>query len=1403
MTNRAAQFSLHLPPAMMRAYALSAQSHMHCLRSAQYLLFTGAAVVVTVAAIQCQQLHTMHSQLLLTLLLVLLDVWLLIHKLRRLRWITTRFLKQLAKRVTYHWVLRYLQSMKMRSGDLELPELPRSLHPAPMAARFDRNWQREQLLGRRSLAHALFWTFSRELVVCTLLRLLVQLKDLWQPVAVARIVQILGNAAVGGTPPAFQNCASALLLYLALGVGGGILEQNQIDMRDRIELSMRNTLSCALHQAHTVNDKRHASVGRLALEARKLDTDLFSCGSQCSQLLAKNAAQLTNTLWTPFRLTAGLFIFYCHVGWAVAPGIAAALLYLPLRKRLLISINNAKDRAAKATSKRVSLLTHLLDNIVSIRMLGWSSILVDRIQAVRVSEELDPTIDTSVLSTVLLSVWSACRTCGPLVLLFIYCVATSFLAHGQKVLTNSLPLVTAESVFLVQTILRELIPLLIDSPHAFDSWWAAKRPYAQIRAILVEASAYSEARDCDSSQSPIGAALEKNLKSDIAVQISDSSFVWTTVNDLRNTDAYPDSAPFILECASLCIRKGQFLAVVGSVGSGKSSLLAAILGEMELRSSSARNRSMSLVDGRIAYVSQTPWLMNGTVRENITFGAAYDSQWFRTATDLCELRHDLDCWPLGDQTIVGSNGMAISGGQRMRVALARAVYSRASIYLLDDVLAAVDVHVSRRLIRRVLAGPSSVLRNATRIVVTRDQSLLSAADSICALTNGCVLQEDSSLCSAPATALFADILPDNREPSLDVNNADHLLSCPQSNVSGNGDTSQSEQLSATHGQAAELVSIRYMLRICGKAIVAAHCATVAAQCVSSYKAQLWLSKPIPTASVSSDLSVLRTPMLVHFAACAAWWAADVVLDLVAKWWTEVIWRRVIFTKSHNELLLAVANAHLSLFTRLSTGQLLSLFTQSQQDLDSRLPSQLALLATFAVKLLFETWIIASFHPLLLVSVFAAVLAMWLIARLSTNPLQHIVAMHAKALPLIDEQFQESVAGAVTIRAFEAGHFVRQKLMHRMACCARLQWICDGVETWTDLTMTVLRECTIAVAFAIALFGAATQSPNLKIDPATLLLVHISVTMHLGRLQHLIRQTHPLRSSLARAAQYINATLIPQAEVALSTAPNIVSKCWPSCGLIVFNRVSASYSNVEKTKNPHNGCLPPMVLQNVSFTIYPGQHVGIVGRTGSGKTSIAMALLGLLRPTHGRILIDNVDISHVPLDTLRGKLGIVPQSTYVFPGTVRENLDPRNQFSDNQIQHSLDLVGLGNVDFGSTDVDTWSAGQRQLLGLARAILKQVRILILDEATAFLNAENSQHLHMVIRRCFKNCTVITIAHRIESVLDCDSVMVVSSGTICESGAPSDLAACASSVFGQMMQKAVLSVGVCPPTPPYLAQ
>ncbi|KAJ2523288.1 ATP-binding cassette glutathione S-conjugate transporter ycf1, partial [Coemansia sp. RSA 1937] len=438
-------------------------------------------------------------------------------------------------------------------------------------------------------------------------------------------------------------------------------------------------------------------------------TDVYSCGVRSTQDLAAHIMKLTKAVWVPVRVIAGVYVFYRQVGWAVLPGIAAALLYLPARTALLRASAAENASASHASSQRIKLVTQLIEHIVPIRMLGLTSVLAHQIQRVRNTDELEPTMRDAQISLVRACVWTVCRTGGPLLSLFIYSGATRLAGSGA---------VTAERVFIVQRVLRELFPLLIDAPHAFDCWWAAQQPYLQIKSFLVRASL------------PVRMPVPENApkpKSELAVSITCATFTWPCDSD--------QTPKFALADVDMHVCKGQLVAVVGKVGAGKSSLLSAILGEMD--------GSRTVLDGRVALVSQTPWMMTGSVRDNITFGLPYEAEWFHAVLSVCALELDISRWVLGEHTAVGANGMALSGGQRMRVALARAVYSRASIYLLDNVLDAVDVHVSQRLLDRVLVGPNAVLHGTTRIVVTKDPVLIRAANMVYTVCDGRV--------SAPCT----------------------------------------------------------------------------------------------------------------------------------------------------------------------------------------------------------------------------------------------------------------------------------------------------------------------------------------------------------------------------------------------------------------------------------------------------------------------------------------------------------------------------------------------------------------------------------------------------------------------------------------------------------------------------
>ncbi|KAJ2499742.1 hypothetical protein GGH96_003253 [Coemansia sp. RSA 1972] len=1177
---------------------------------------------------------------------------------------------QWIEQVTYHWVYGFLRA-SMSNVDLELPQLPRVLHPATTLAQFNRHWQHEVAIARHSLFGALFHTFSRNLAVCSLLQLLVFANEIAQPALIAHILHELAHPARAS----IVGCAYVLVVYAGVSLVASAAEQNYIDLRDRTETAMRATLVCAVHQAHALSDG--VSVGRLEQAARMQDTDVYSCGVRSTQDLAAHIMKLTKAVWVPVRVIASVYVFYCQVGWAVLPGIAAALLYLPIRTALLRASAVENASASQASSNRIELVTQLIEHIVPIRMLGLAQVLAHQIQRVRNTDELKPTMRDARISLVRACVWTVCRTGGPLLSLFIYSGATRLAGSGA---------VTAERVFIVQRVLRELFPQLIDAPHAFDCWWAAQQPYLQIKSFLVQAS--------QSVRMPMPENAPKP-KSELAVSITRATFTWPCDNG--------NTPKFAMADVDMHVCKGQLVAVVGKVGAGKSSLLSAILGEMD--------GSRTVLDGRVALVSQTPWMMTGSVRDNITFGLPYEAEWFYTVLAACALEPDINRWVLGEHTAVGANGMALSGGQRMRVALARAVYSRASIYLLDNVLDAVDVHVSQLLLDRVLVGPNAVLHSTTRIVVTKDSVLIRAADMVYTVCEGRV--------SASCTQTESNELVNNSSFASDKVELSELLSddfATDAGAMSDDSTVVGDSVEAKaplHNSSSAMDPIWYMLRLCGKSVVVGYCTSIIAQSVTGHQAQFWMAQPIPTISLSHTIW--------HFVFCASWWAADVALESGAKWWASVACQRTIFTKSHDQLLSSIVGAPLQHFSRVSTGHMLAMFTQGQYDIDTRLPAQLTSIASFAVKIGVEAWIIATFHPLLVLAVISSLLVMFHVVRVSTAPLESVLRAGAKAQPLVAEQFHESVSGAVTIRAFEAGHFMQQRLIDRLARHAQCRRASDSIETWIDLVMSVIRECAISVAFAIALTGAALQSPVVRVNPTTMALVQASTIMLLGRFQHTIRHSHLLRTVLQSSAEYVAITQLGSKIESRNTS---VPQNWPAHGAIVFENVSASYCT--DTDNPQ------MALRSVSFSIKAGQHVGIVGRTGSGKTSIAMALFGLLNPVSGRILVDGIDMALVPLAVLHDQFGVVPQSTYVLPGSVRNNIDPHSKHTDDRLQKALKAVGLVHTSLEDMQVSNWSVGQRQLLALARALVRNVKILVLDEATASIDAESSYTVHEAIQR-----------------------------------------------------------------------
>lgn len=1077
---------------------------------------------------------------------------------------------------TYLWVPQYLQHF-----DSSNPLLPEStpLPTIPPHYAF--------------LSTALLHTFRWALLKVSILRLLVYLVELTKPLLTAHLLQQHG-------------VWSSIISYAAVSILGAIAEQRQIDVRDRLVLQIRMALTALVH------DRSFCPTD-----------DLHEKAQQSTHLLAHHIGQLSGNCWLPLRVLGGLLVFYQQVGMTMIPGVLFILLYVPLRRALLARRTRWQGHLMDCVNRRTRLLETMVEQLGSLRMMGrvWINRVVRKIALVRNHQEWEHSRMATRMDHLLSVARNTCRSGGPLLSLLL---CRWWFADR----------LAADRVYVVQTVLRELFPLLLDVPHAFDGWWAAQRPYRQLNQLYQQSQ----------SQSP-------------------------------RTYRLP---PFEISA-------NELIAVVGRVGTGKSWLLDQItLGSQQ----------------PVGYVGQQPWILNDTLQTNITFGQTFDPKWYQECLEISGLQHDLLCGQLAQAQDVSSD--TLSGGQQMRVALARALYSRSSLLVLDNILASVDIHVSQSIIDQLIRS-----KRQSVVIVTQDTEVLGLADRVCLVENKeyrlKTLKEWMQLENFCQRAGLLNY-------TATSSHVNKLPTPPQSSSSSTVEASKKApaiKAPSPHWMA----PIRYLVGLCGWHLILLHTAVVIFQCLVSQQSHLSLS----------HLEPLNRTLF--------WWISDIVLDYISNWVTDVGWRRPIFYQSHNDILHSLP--HISVQP---TGHILSLFTDQQTNLDKQLPARLSQTSVFLIRLSYEFWVILMFHPLQSLILLLVFGLMYWVVTITNQPLSQILQKQAELAPRIAAHIQETRQSHLTVRAMKSERFMCNRLTETISQFINYQRLGDSIETWIDLMMSVLRELSVIMAFVLS----ATIIES--VDVTQLSLVYLSVTYQLARIQHLVRHSHTLQSSLCKAHRYmdsINSKSPSQEEIAVD-------------GDIVFDNVSARYSQDT-----------PQVLRNVSLRIPRGQHIGIVGRTGAGKTSLVMAFLGLLPLDAGTIRIGPTLV-----DGRRPQIHVVPQRPVLIPGTLRDNLsiDP---LPDNQLARALRRVLLPDnlpLDSALTEAE-WSPGQLQLLCLARALLSEAPIVVLDEPTASVDTVTAQHLYQVVQRHFKNRTVIVIAHRmLDTMMDSlHSILRVDNGTI----------------------------------------
>ncbi|XP_067014552.2 probable multidrug resistance-associated protein lethal(2)03659 isoform X2 [Anabrus simplex] len=1057
-------------------------------------------------------------------------------------------------------------------------------------------------------------------------------------------------------------------------------------------------------------------------------------------------------LWIgPLESLVVAYFVYRELGLAGIGGIVAILFFIPLQGYLGKRTSFYRLRTAIRTDERVRLMNEIISAMQVIKLYTWEKPFAHMVALARRSEIR------------MIRRASYIRSIIPSLNVFVTRFAT-YLSILTYVLSKND--ITAQKVFVVMAYYNILRATMSNSfpkgvANLAETWVSLKR----IEKFLVYEEVQIPERSKDVVEKDVieNGNLKKNAE-DLGVTLTGATAKWS-----------PEAEENTLTHIDLSVTPGRLVAIIGPVGSGKSSLLQVILSELPLASGTLR------VNGRLSYASQEPWLFSGTVRQNILFGEPYDSRRYHRTLRVCALNHDMDQLPHGDRTLVGERGVVLSGGQKARVNLARAVYQEADIYLLDDPLSAVDSHVGKHLFEDCILG---LLRDKTVLLVTHQLQYLSHADHLVILDNGAVAMQGTYSDLQNSGLDFAQLLG-TEEEGPDVKDGKGLLQQKRSSSSSVESLPPAKEEKAAPKQVAETrttgqvrrdVYRRYyaatgngcMLCLVGTLLVLTP--------IVGLGSDLWLSqwtnmeevkvaqRRNETHNETSSNSMLveeYNPWLIELDTntCIYIYSAFVLGTVIVTMARSLLFFSACMRASirlHDCMFNSITRATMTFFNTNPSGRILNRFSKDMGNIDEVLP--ITMIECFQIILILLTIAVMvsvlNYWLLIPTAVVAVVFSLLRLVFLSTS--RSIKRLEGVTRSPVFSHISASVQGLPTIRAMGAQMELRKEFDEYQDLNTTSFYLFMAANRafglWLDFG------CLLFLAFVIFSFLIMTEKSYAG-------NVGLAITQTLGltgMFQWGMRQTAELENQMTAVERVLEYTELEH-EPALESPPGKKPPSdWPSKGQIVFSGVSLRYAKDA-----------PPVLKDLSFTVRAQEKIGIVGRTGAGKSSLIAALFRLTEP-EGTILVDGIDTKSVGLHEVRGKLSIIPQEPVLFSGTMRKNLDPFDEYPDSVLWQALDEVELkdtvneqpAGLNWHTTEGGSnFSVGQRQLVCLARAIIRRNKILILDEATANVDPQTDALIQKTIRRKFAECTVLTIAHRLHTVMDSDRLLVMDGGRMVE--------------------------------------
>ncbi|EGE06583.1 ABC metal ion transporter [Trichophyton equinum CBS 127.97] len=1244
--------------------------------------------------------------------------------------------------------------------------------------KLQRVWEDELKKKKKpSLWMALFRAFSAPYFRGALIKCLSDILSFVQPQLLRMLISFVDSYKTNNPQPAIRGVAIALAMFIVSVVQTTCLHQY---FQRAFETGMR--VKSSLTAMIYTKALRLSNEGR----ATKSTGDIVNHMAVDQQRLS-DLAQFGTQLWSaPFQITLCMISLYDLIGWSMWAGIAAMVLMIPLNGFIANVMKTLQVKQMKNKDQRTRLMTEILNNMKSIKLYAWNTAFMGKLNHVRNDLELNTLRKIGATQAIANFTWSSTP--------FLVSCSTFavFVWITDKPLTTDI-VFPALTLFNLLTFPLAILPMVITS--IIESSVAITR----LTAYLTSEELQENAVQYQDAVIHTG---------DEAVSIRDATFTWNkheSGNELENLN--------------FSARKGELSCIVGRVGAGKSSLLQTLLGDLYKVSGEV------VVKGRIAYVAQQAWIMNASVRDNIVFGHRWDPHFYELTVAACALLDDFKTLPDGDQTEVGERGISLSGGQKARLSLARAVYARADVYILDDCLSAVDQHVGRHLINRVL-GKNGILSTKTRILATNAITVLKEADFIALLRNRTIIEKgtyeqllamkgevanlirtaiteddsrssgsskDDGLGGSESSSTIIDIEDDS--PIASDNEEAQERFAPLAPIRSVGGGKPRRESTTTLRRASTVSRPNFRGKITdeeevlkskqtkegmeqGKvkwSVYGEYARTSNLYAVSAYliilvmahgtqvAGNFWLKQWSELNEKEGINAEIGKYLGIYFA-FGIGSSALVILQTLILW---ILCSIEASRKLHERMAFAIFRSPMSFFETTPAGRILNRFSSDMYRVDEMLARTFNMLFSNSARAIFTVVVIGISTPWFLILVLPLGYVYLRYQKYYLRTSRELKRLDSVSKSPIFAHFQESLGGISTIRAFRQQKRFAQENEWRMDANIRAYFPSISANRWLAVRLEFLGSVIILAAAIFAIISVTTHT---GITAGMVGLAMSYALMITQSLNWIVRQTVEVETNIVSVERVLEYANLP------SEAPDVIFKNrptlgWPSQGAVTFNNYSTRY---------RPGL--DLVLKGINLNIKPHEKIGVVGRTGAGKSSLTLSLFRIIEAAEGQISIDGLDISKIGLQDLRGRLAIIPQDAALFEGTVRDNLDPRHVHDDTELWSVLEHARLkdhvsslpGQLDAQIHEAGSnLSQGQRQLVSMARALLTPSNILVLDEATAAVDVETDALLQQMLRSSiFENRTIITIAHRINTILDSDRIVVLDRGTVAEFDTPAEL-------------------------------